>query len=127
MVPDVPTLLLGKDPKHYLVELVKYPNSKQPKLLLAQYQTVGPKLILTYEAPRLNLRAYDADFNFRRRHALIRCSGEYARLYRDLVRLGFLRPTEDVMTDGKQSARVCQIDLGYCIIPSDEEDHYGSH
>lgn len=126
MVPTIPTLTLGKEPKAYIVELVEYSATKQPKLRLTEYGSVGPKLILTYEAPKIDLRAYDADFAFKRRHALIRCSGEYHRLYQELIRQGFLRPTEDVMTDGQQSARVCQIDLAYCVIPSDEEDSHGS-
>lgn len=127
MVPTIPTLNLGPESKHYIVELGTYPDTKQPKLLLVEYGSLGPKLVLTYFAPKVDLRAYDADFAFKRRHALIRCDGEFGRLYQELVRKEFLRPTEDVMTDGKLSARVCQIDLTYCILPFDEEDTHGSY
>jgi hypothetical protein len=64
----------------------------QPKLPVTQHDVPGAsKLVLTYNAPFIDLRAYDADFNFKRQHAIFRMSGLFTDIFRYLRGNVFLR------------------------------------
>jgi len=81
------------------LERTTYPDG-QPKLLLTQTEGTGAsKLVPTYNASFIYLRAYDADYAFTRRHAVFRSSG--------LTHGCVLTPTNTVIRDGDLVARVC--------------------
>lgn len=124
--PTIPTIQIGRQQAHYVIEWREYANTQQPKLLLARYGVLQPKVILTYELPGLDLRAFDADSAFRKRHALFRNSGEFKGLYDDLVRRGVLIPVRGAdgqVSAGHITARICQFDQVFCLpYPNEDEE-----
>ena len=62
--------------------------------------------MLTYNAPFIDLRAYDADFNFKRQHAIFRMS-DCLRISSDICLANVFTPTNAIIRDGHLVARVC--------------------
>jgi hypothetical protein len=101
--------------KLYYLELGVYAGSGQPCLSLRPYGHEGEPLVLTYEFPGIDLRAYDADFGMRRRHAIIRVSGAFERTFDYLTEEGICTPADKILvSDGVVYGRVCRLDLTRC-------------
>ena len=121
----VPTFKFGAKNKVFFLELSSYSMSKQPKIILAVYPCldVSQKTVITYELPSYDLRAYDADFAFKRRHALIRKSGRYLWMFQALASLKIIKPTESGIVDNATLAVVCGLNLeSFVILPEGVED-----
>src|ERR1019366_1020146 len=114
--------------REFFLELSVYLISKQPKVILAVYpcSSIKSKTIISHEYPSLDLRAYDADFNFKRKHGLIRKSGAYLATFKSLVGMGILKPTESAVVDGNVIAQVCELDMeSFVILPENIESELG--
>lgn len=121
----VPTFKFGKVNKEFFLELSSYSLSKQPKIILAVYPCLAAnqKTVITYELPSYDLRAYDADFAFKRRHALIRKSGRYLGMFQALTALKIIKPTESGVVDNSTLAVVCGLNLdSFVILPEEISD-----
>jgi hypothetical protein len=80
----------------------------QPKLPVTQHDVLGAsKLVLTYNAPFIDLRAYDVDFNFKRQQAIFRMSRLFTDIFRYLLGQCIFTPTNTIVRDGNLVARVC--------------------
>lgn len=112
------TLQVGPSRKLHFLELTKYDLTSQPRIYLRPYREDGPGVSITLEIPSIDLRSYDADYNFKRLHAIFRCDGVYASAYRLLSQSLVIAPAcNEVLTDSEKGilARVCHVNTDYCV------------
>lgn len=117
VVSSIRTLALGKEQLPFYLAMERYDLTGQPKLVLVPYQRDEQRITLTLELPMVDLRAYDADFAFKRTHIAIRAYTIYLDVFRALIHHKIIRPTPVSIEDGTQrTARIVALDTAACVI-----------